>query len=262
MARKGRQAADNAAAMRSMKLGPGALVAGLLALGLLGVGVWAVVQVFNRPAPIEPPAAAPPANQPHLGQPTWRSQDGDPGIGQPSAPVTILEFSDYQCPNCRQFATEVLPWMAASWMEQGLVRVVFRDFAGLGPESEQAAAAAHCAAEQGRFWAYHDGLFALQSGQNEGAFAPESLQALARQLGLDESVFSACLASGRSQERVRASTDLARRAGYEGTPTFIINGRATSGAIPVARWEELFRLFASDLGFPSSREGTPGRNAP
>ena len=173
--------------------------------------------------------------------------DGDPGLGSLAAPVTIVEYSDFQCPNCRQFATEVLPWLSGSWMARGFVKLIFRDFAIRGPESVQAAAAAHCAAEQGRFWAYHDRLFATQAGENKGTFSPENLRKLAVEGGLDGAAFDACLASGRYDARVTKSTDDAKAQGFAGTPTFVINGRKTQGAIEIADWDELFGLFQQEF---------------
>jgi len=83
--------------------------------------------------------------------------------------------------------------------------------------------------------------------------------ALADELGLDRGSFQTCLDSGRSRERVQASNDFARQAGYEGTPTYVINGRVTSGAIPIERWEELFALYAAESGVPvPSGSGTGG----
>ncbi len=260
MARKTRQVPDKAANDRGMQVGPAAMMVGLVLLGVLAAGVWIVLR---RPAaPATDGAAVPAAPQVHLGQPTWVTQDGDPGIGPQAAPVTIMVFSDYQCPNCRQFALEVLPWLAAGWMQRGLVRVVFRDFAALGPESGRAAEAAHCAGEQGRFWAYHDGLFGGQSGENQGAFGEEQLMALAQELGLEARAFRTCLDSGQAGQRVQAATDFARQAGYTGTPTYVINGRATSGAIPIERWNELFGLYANELGFQAPGPTVAADDAP
>lgn len=176
---------------------------------------------------------------------TWFTPEGDPAIGSPDAPATIVEFSDYQCPNCRQFALEVMPWLRETWIANGMVRVVYRDFAIRGEASVLAARAAHCAGEQGRFWSYHDRAFAWHGDGN--TFTKESLNALAVEIGLDGRLFAACLDSERHLARVRASTDFAHAQGFEGTPTYLIDGRQAAGALAIADWEALFRSYERDF---------------
>lgn len=183
----------------------------------------------------------------------WFTADGDPALGSPEAPVTIVEFSDYQCPNCRQFATEVLPWLRRTWMADGLVRVVYRDFAIRGPASLLAAEAAHCAGEQGDYWGYHDALF--EHFGNGGAYTADAAAELGRTLGLDSSELRRCLAEGRFRERVQASTDDALARGFQGTPTYVIDGRETSGAKAVADWEALFQLYMRDFARMTEEAG-------
>lgn len=228
---------------------------GLLVVGavlvLLAAGAWAALRRPAPPAPGTVAVATPPATTTlgsYRGQPTAITAEGYPVVGPATAPVTLVVFSDFQCPNCRQFALEVLPWLAERWMAAGLVRVVFRDFVVRGPESQQAAEAARCAGEQGRFWDYHETLFQNQLGENGGAFAPERLKSLAAATGLDADALAACLASSRQRGAVEAATAFARQQGFAGSPAYTINGRSVSGAIPVARWEELFQLYASELG--------------
>jgi protein-disulfide isomerase len=238
---------------RAIEVGPVGLGVAVAVLLLAVVAAWLYLA---RPGGA--PGAGPPGNPVsgtaaavaagHRGQPTWQSPEGDPGLGPPAAPVTVVAYSDYQCPNCRQFATEVLPWLTTTWMPAGLVRVVFRDFPVRGPESARAAEAAHCAAEQGRFWDYHDRLFASQSGENQGAFSDDNLRRLAAEAGLEPGGFDGCLAEGRYRNKVTRAGEHARKQGFEGTPAFVVNGNTTSGAIPVARWNELFSLYAQQFG--------------
>jgi protein-disulfide isomerase len=126
--------------------------------------------------------------------------------------------------------------------------VVYRDFAIRGEASFRAAEAAHCAGEQGRFWEYHDALFAGQSAPDGEPFSTEHLDSLGTGLGLDVAALRTCVSSGRHRPRVQSSTDLALARGYEGTPTYEVNGRVTSGAIPIDRWNELFRAYEAELG--------------
>jgi protein-disulfide isomerase len=217
-------------------------VAALGLVGIAAVGWWLWRGGASRPVAPGPATAVTTADAG-----TWTTPEGDPAIGAPTAPVTIVEYSDYQCPNCRQFATEVLPWLKQTWLAQGFVRVVYRDFALRGADSVRAAEAAHCAGEQRRYWSFHDRLFAAQTGADGPPFSPAHLQQIARELGLDRPAFERCVTEGRYRDRVEASTRLAQSQGFQGTPTYIINGRETRGAIPVADWERLFQLYQDQL---------------
>jgi protein-disulfide isomerase len=159
----------------------------------------------------------------------------------------LVVYSDYQCPNCRQFATEVLPWLKSTWLSRGFVRVEYRDFAIRGEPSFRAAEAAHCAGEQGAYWAYHDALFAAGPTGDE-PFARSTLDTLAAASALDTAAFATCMDSGRYRSRVEASTAEATQRGFAGTPAYDINGRVTMGAIPVERWNELFVAYESEMG--------------
>lgn len=247
---KKRAARRSAASETTSGAGLGTFVAafvGVLALGGLGLAAWWVwLGPGAAPEGGAAPAAADAASPRVAEAGTWFTADGDPGIGDPDAPVTIVEFSDYQCPNCRQFAEEVLPWLKDTWIRQGIVKVIFRDFAIRGPDSLRAAVAAHCAGEQGRYWSYHDALFASYGEGDD--YGDEALLALAPAVGVDAESFADCLDSGRHEARVAASTQFGHGQGYEGTPTFVINGRQAQGAIAIADWEALFRIYADELG--------------
>jgi protein-disulfide isomerase len=248
------------------EIGPGGLLAVLTAVGLLVVvGMWflgrasvgapastaASTPAFATSAPnaiMAPAGAGAGAGAALTPEPgTWLTPANEPAIGSPSAPVTIVAYLDYQCPNCRQFATEVLPWMRKGWIAQGFVKVVLRDFAIRGLESYQAAEGAYCAGEQGRYWTFMERLYAAQAGENGGAFGPENLARMAEAAGLNRAGFTDCLASGRYRARVEASTQEAHGKGYEGTPVYEINGRKVQGALPVDSWQELFQAFTEDF---------------
>src|SRR5512135_208540 len=114
-------------------------------------------------------------------------------LGDPAAPVTIEVWADYQCPYCGLQARGVEPSIERTLVEPGEARLVFHDFAFLGQESIDAAVASRCAGRQGAYWYYHDLLFSSQQGENQGAFARESLLSLAGFAGLDQASFTACL---------------------------------------------------------------------
>ena len=153
--------------------------------------------------------------------------------GDPAAPVTIVEFSDFECPFC----TRVQPTLQEVLAKYpGRVRLAYRDFPlrDIHPQSQSAAEASRCAAEQGKFWEYHDALFADRSKLD----AP-GLAAQARSLGLDEKRFSSCLDSGKFRAQVQADLDEGARAGVSGTPAFFVNGVFLSGAQPRAEFEKV-----------------------
>jgi len=149
-----------------------------------------------------------------------------PTLGRADAPVTIVEFSDYQCPFCQRFFATTLAELKKEYVETGKVRYVFRDFPlEMHAQARKAAEAAHCAGEQGKYWEMHDVLF-----QNQRALAPPQLADHARLVGLDGATFDACLSSGRHAARVDRGLADGAAAGVQGTPGFVI-GRTTSGDV-------------------------------
>jgi len=152
-----------------------------------------------------------------------------PPLGSPGAPITIIEFSDFQCPFCGAFAKGVLPQLKANYIDTGKVRLAWRDFAFLdevpgvlGQESHLAAEAARCAADQGKFWEYHDHIFRNQQGENEGTFSLDNLKLFAREVGLDETEFNACLDSRKHAPEVIQDTIFAREIGVGVTPSIFV----------------------------------------
>jgi protein-disulfide isomerase len=144
--------------------------------------------------------------------------------GDPAAAVTVQEYLDFQCPICLRAESEVLPEIEARFIQPGVAKLETHSIAILGDESVQAAAAAECANDQGRFWAYHDILFANWAGEQEGAFKDSRLKEMAAKLGLDTTAFDSCLDSGKYVQQVVQATQDARAAGVGGTPTFFVNG--------------------------------------
>lgn len=175
-----------------------------------------------------------------------------PALGAPEAPVTIIEFSDFQCSFCRKFWAETLPRLKETYIKPGRVRFVYRHLAILGEHSVQAALAAECAGEQGKFWEYHDKLFAAQGPL---AFTRVKLTRYAQELNLSIDAFSRCLESGKYAKKVEGDTGVGQFLGARGTPTFFINGRLLIGAHPFETFEvviqELEKAPASGRGGPS-----------
>lgn len=148
-------------------------------------------------------------------------------LGDPNAPVTIIEYGDYQCPYCGIVAREDLPTLIDEFVATGQASFEYRDLAFLGPESSWAAEAAACAEDQDAFWPFHKTVFANQNQENQGAFTRERLESMAEQLGLDMDEFRTCVNNGTHAEAVVAMADEARAAGINATPTFVINGVVT-----------------------------------
>ncbi len=159
------------------------------------------------------------------------STDDDPSIGPEDAPVTIIEFSDYQCPYCQTWYQQVYEQLLASYPNQ--IRFVYRDLPlPMHPESIPAAEAADCAGEQDAYWKYHDALFGGQYGLNRAAY-----EQYAADLGLDAKAFTDCLDSQRYQDEIQADAREATSVGINSTPTFVVNGRVLIGALPFANFQ-------------------------
>jgi protein-disulfide isomerase len=153
-------------------------------------------------------------------------EDSDPSIGDKKAPVTIVEFSDFQCPFCLR-VVPTLKKIRATYGDK--VRIVWKDFplTQIHAQAFKAGEAGHCAAEQGKFWEYHDQLFG-----NQQALMPDDLKKYATAIGMDGARFNSCLDTSKQAEVVRDSVAQGTRLGINSTPTVFVNGRRVSGAQP------------------------------
>jgi protein-disulfide isomerase len=149
-------------------------------------------------------------------------EDDDPSLGPDSAPVVIVEFSDFQCGFCGRWYKETLPKILETYPED--VKFVYRDFTIFGEESVRAATAAECANEQGQFWEMHNRLFDRLLNQEDSPLNDETFISYAQELGLDTSAFSECLTSQRYYEEVLNDYQAAENYGLRGTPGFVIDG--------------------------------------
>ncbi len=161
-----------------------------------------------------------------------------PVLGSAAAPVEIHEYGDFQCPACGAFTRAIRPLIVEAYVQTGRARIVWHDFAWIGPESRGAANAARCAGDQGRFWDFHDLLYENQAGENHGAFAVDRLKAFGRSLGLDPGPFEACVDGGTYAPAVQADLVDVRDRGFTGTPTFVIGERRIVGAQPFAVFQD------------------------
>ncbi len=147
---------------------------------------------------------------------------GSPILGSDSAPITIIEFGDYQCEQCYNWFHNTKDSIVENYIETGKANLIFVDLAFLGRDSPKAAAATYCAEEQGKYWEYHDLLYNFQEGIDTGWANSERLKAFAQSLELDEELFNSCVDSGKFAKRVQFNINEAKKQGATGTPTFII----------------------------------------
>lgn len=155
--------------------------------------------------------------------------------GPADAPVTIVEFSDFQCPYCRRSFETVVPQILKNYVAQGKVRFVYKHFAFLGQESIWAAEASECAADQGKFWEYHDELFkqaGMAGGENAGSFTKDGLIQYADALKLDMPRFTNCILGDLTLSRVNQDLQEGHSLNVRSTPTFFVNKTMLIGAQP------------------------------
>ena len=172
------------------------------------------------------------------------TDNGSPTLGSASAPITIVEFGDYQCFYCNRFFHTTEPDIMKNYIETGKAKMIFKDFTIIGQDSINAAHAAHCADEEGKFWEYHDVLYNNWTGENNGWASAENLAKFAKQIDLDENAFYSCMTDGRYNELIKASNSDARTLGLTGTPGFFIISpdntiARVSGAQPYDVFEEI-----------------------
>jgi len=165
-----------------------------------------------------------PTKQPSL--PLKISEDNDPVIGDIDAPITIIEFSDFQCPFCARFHVQTLPTIMDEYINEGTVKIVFRDFPiqSIHPNALPASVAAECANEQGKFKEMHDILFEKQNEWNNQEMNKTMLlfNQYASEMQLEQEKFDSCLRNGKYIEEIKKDLDDGRAYGVSGTPGFFI----------------------------------------
>ncbi len=148
--------------------------------------------------------------------------EGSPVLGNESAPVTIIDFSDFQCPKCARFVESTEPEINREYLATGKAALVFKHFPRLGIDSFSAALASECANEQGKFWEYHDILYENQEGKNSGWASKEELKEFASQTGLDRLQFDPCLDGEKYKPVIDRDLALVKELNLQSTPSFLI----------------------------------------
>lgn len=188
------------------------------------------------PTPTPTPAAPRPVTTP-VANPA--DADDDPFMGEEDAPVTLIEFTDYQCSFCKRHSAQTIPQIKKEYVDTGKVKYVLRDFPlGFHPNAQKAAEATECADDQGKFWEMHDKLF-----ENSQALDVASLKQYAKDLGLNSSTFDNCLDSGKYEQEAKDDMADGQASGITGTPGFVLidkdgKGHKLSGAQPFAKFKE------------------------
>ena len=217
--------------------------------------------------------------QPGTPQPDARAavsallENGSPALGGPAAPVTLVEFGDYQCHFCNVFYHDTEGAILANYVNTGKVRMIFKDYHIIGPDSVEASHATHCAGDQGVFWEYHDMLYDNWGGENTGWVSYDNLEvfalALADEIGrLDVDAWGQCMEDRRHSQKILASNEDARVLGVDGTPSFFVighDGKTTQivGAQPYSHFAsvldmELARAEAANTGAGDGSAGDGG----
>ncbi|WP_340558353.1 DsbA family protein [Streptomyces sp. GSL17-111] len=163
-----------------------------------------------------------------------RRDAADPlALGSPDAPVVLIEYSDFQCPFCGRFARDTEPDLIRDYVDEGVLRIEWRNFPVLGTESDQAARAGWAAGRQSRFWQFHDAAYAEPRRRNAGDFSEANLIAMARKAGVEDLArFEKDMASDAAHQAVTRDSEEGYGIGVTSTPAFLINGRPVLGAQP------------------------------
>jgi protein-disulfide isomerase len=220
-------------------LGAGCLVV-LCAVAALAIGVTYIIPQFLSPSDVVISDSNPRPNA-----------DGN-SMGDPNAPIRMVEFGDFQCPFCERFHVETEPLLVNEYIETGKLHFTYRSAGNWlsnsvgGNESQDAAQAAYCAADQNMFWEMHDSLFLNNRDvENQGAFSARNLLDIAESVGLDMAEFQNCFDSEKYAERVQQDFDDALELGVQGTPTFVIayelNGETQIALIEGAQPYQVFQ---------------------
>lgn len=167
-------------------------------------------------------------------------------LGDLNAKVALIEYGDYQCPFCGRFFSDTESLIRENYIKSGKVKMVYRNFAFLGPESFAAAEAAECARDQKQFWAYHDLLFTteIQDGsEHNGNLNRDLFMKLAGQLKLDTNAFGACVDNKKYADLIKKDASDAKAVGVNSTPIIFINDQKIQGALPYDNFKSVIDNF-------------------
>jgi protein-disulfide isomerase len=221
------------------------VIAALAAVALGGV----LLQGSDAPKEAATSATESSVATPEAWEQIARRDQSDPmALGEADAPVVMVAYSEFQCPFCGKFARDTQPALVEKYVEDGTLRIEWRDFPYLGPESAFAARAGRAAAAQGRFWEFERAMYADQLPPNSGGLDEEHVIGVAQDLGLDVDRFRADLASPEIARAVEEDFAQGQAIGVTGTPAFVVNGIPVIGAQPIHVFEQTIEKAAGDAG--------------
>ena len=230
----------------SIGIGVGAVIAAvIIVFFMFGQGVEKPnIQTPGAQTPGQESTASGQTAQLHL-----LADNASPILGSKDAPITMIEFGDYQCFYCNKFYHEIEPDIMKNYINTGKVRMVFKDFTIIGQDSVNAAHASHCAQEQGKFWEYHDALYNNWTGENTGWAASSNLLKFAKQVGLDTNAFDQCMTHSKYISIVQGSLSNAKDLGLTGTPDFfiILPDHTVTKVVGAQPFEVFDNIFKSQL---------------
>ncbi len=233
------------------------LVAALVLGGMIGYGIGLYQAAQQPPEVVEVVVTATPDPQAvaEAAPPSQADEPGDTAVspdnvmefllsdarhfqGDADAPVTLIEFSDFRCGFCGRWAAQTLPKIQEQYIDTGKVRFAYKHLAVLGSDSVRAAEASECAAEQDKFWDFHNQVF-LDQAENNTQLSVDNLVAMAGEINLDTDPFRECLESGRYNAQVNQESRTVQGLGVNGTPGFVINGVYIPGAQPFEVFQQV-----------------------
>ena len=234
--------------IHGLSLGIGAMIASVTIIAVfLGFD-----GILNEPKLILEPEPGTGGNESQKITAATFLNNGSPVLGDPDAPITMVEFGDYQCHFCNVFFHDTENQILEEYVNTGKVKMIFKDYNIIGPDSINASHGAHCADDQGAFWQYHDILYSNWTGENNGWASSENLLKFAQQADMDVDQWSECMADGLHSKTVVASNEDAKSLELGGTPAFFIigpDGETTPifGAQPFESFEEIFEIELEKL---------------
>jgi len=172
-------------------------------------------------------------------------ENGSPVLGNPNAPITLVEFGDYQCHYCHVFFESIEGKIMKNYIETGKVKMIFKDYNIIGKDSVKASQGAHCANDQGLFWEYHDRLYSNWTGENNGWASGANLANYAQDIGLEMNQWTDCMSQQKHSKTILDSNEDAKKLQLTGTPAFFVinsNGQVSKlfGAQPFEVFERVF----------------------
>ncbi len=226
--------------------GPSLAIGAAIASIAIIISFLAFDGISNKELVIVPTPTVQEAGPPKITMNTFLA-NGSPILGNPDAPVTLVEFGDYQCHFCNVFFHSTEDDILKNYVETGKVRMIFKYYNIIGPDSISASHGAHCADDQGLFWEYHDILYSNWTGENNGWASPENLVKFAQEIDLDMDEWSECMINEPYSQLILASNEDAKNLGITGTPAFFVigpDGKITRifGAQPYEVFENIFEI--------------------